>query len=121
MRKIGNIQEGDEIVGTRHRARVVKNKVAAPFKTVEFDMLAASGISMAGGIIDVATDLEIVQKAGSFYKYKDETLAQGRQNVIALLEEDEKLLKTIRDEVWSKVRSNKDKSKDAKTDKKAEK
>ncbi len=118
MRKIGNIQEGDDIVGTRHRARIVKNKVAAPFKTVEFDMLAASGISMAGGILDVATELEIIQKSGSFFKYKDETLAQGRQNVVNLLEEDEKLLKEIRDEVWKKVRSQKEQAKDAKAEKK---
>jgi recombination protein RecA len=120
MRKIGNIQEGDEIMGTRHRARVVKNKVAAPFKTVEFDMLAASGISKAGGILDVATELEIVQKSGSFFKYKDETLAQGRQNAVTLLEEDDQLLNKIREEVWAKVRSDKDKVKDAKTEKKAE-
>jgi recombination protein RecA len=108
MRKIGNIQEGDEVVGTRHRVRVVKNKVAVPFKTAEFDMLAETGISQAGGVLDVATDLDIVQKAGSFFKYKEETLAQGRQNAIAVLENDEKLFTEIRSAVWEKVKSNKE-------------
>lgn len=110
LRKIGNIQEGDQIVGTRHRARIVKNKVAPPFRTAEFDMMADSGISEAGGVLDVATDLNIVQKAGSFYKYKDETLAQGRQNAVVLLQEDEKLLSEIRQAVWDQVRTKKTES-----------
>jgi recombination protein RecA len=108
MRKIGNIQEGDEIIGTRHRARIVKNKVAAPFKTAEFDMLAATGISQAGGVLDIATELDIVQKAGSFFKYKEETLAQGRQNAVTLLEGNEQLLSEIRDQVWARVKSKKE-------------
>lgn len=107
MRKIGNIQEGDEVVGTRHRARVVKNKVAPPFRQAEFDMMADSGISRAGGILDVAAEMGIIEKAGSFYKYGGETLAQGRQNAISMLEEDEKLLQKIHDAVWDKIRSDK--------------
>lgn len=108
MRKIGNISEGDLVIGTRHRARIVKNKVAPPFRTVEFDMLADRGISQAGGVLDVATEMEIVEKAGSFYKYKGETLAQGRQNAIILLEEDEKLMKEIKTAVWEKIKAAKD-------------
>lgn len=107
MRKIGNIQEGDEIVGTRHRARVVKNKVAPPFRKAEFDMMADTGISRAGGILDVAAEMDIVEKAGSFYKYGGDTIAQGRQNAISALEEDEKLLKKIRDHVWDKIKADK--------------
>ncbi len=107
MRKIGNIQEGEEIVGTRHRVRVVKNKVAPPFRTAEFDMLVDSGISQAGGILDVATEMGILEKSGSFYRYKGETFAQGRQNAVGLLQEDEKLMNEVRDEVWKRIKSAK--------------
>lgn len=107
MRKIGNIQEGDEVTGTRHRARIVKNKVAPPFRTCEFDMMADSGISQSGGVLDVATDLGVVEKAGSFYKYKGETLAQGRDNAKAVLEEDEKLMAEIKKQVWEEIKAAK--------------
>ena len=107
MRKIGNITEGDIVVGTRHRARIVKNKVAPPFRTAEFDMIATSGISQAGGVLDVAESMEIVEKAGSFYKYKGETLAQGRQNAVAVLEEDPKLMAEIKHLVWEKIKEAK--------------
>lgn len=106
MRKIGNIQEGDEIIGTRHRARIVKNKVAPPFKTAEFDMLADSGISEAGGILDVAADLGVVVKSGSFFKYKDDTIAQGRQNAINFLTENEPTMLAIKKEIWQKIKSD---------------
>lgn len=109
MRKIGNIQEGDEVVGTRHRVRVVKNKVAPPFRTTEFDMMADSGISQSGGVLDVATDMGILEKAGSFYKYKGETLAQGRENVKTLFEEDEKLMNEIKKKVWDEIKVAKEK------------
>lgn len=107
MRKIGNIQEGDVISGTRHRARVVKNKVAPPFRVAEFDMMADSGISQEGSVLDVATEMGIVEKAGSFLKYKGETIAQGRQNAVELLAEDHKLLNTITKEVWDKIHADK--------------
>lgn len=107
MRKIGNIQEGEEIVGTRHRARIVKNKVAPPFRTCEFDMLAETGISREGGVLDIATEMEIVEKSGSFYKYNGETLAQGRQNTIELLQEDKKLMSKIKQQVWDNINAQK--------------
>lgn len=116
MRKIGNIQEGDLVTGTRHRARIVKNKVAPPFRTCEFDMMADSGISQAGGVLDVATDFGIIEKAGSFFKYKGETLAQGRDNTKLLLEEDDKLMTEIKKQVWDQIKA----AKKAKTDKTAE-
>jgi recombination protein RecA len=107
MRKIGNIQEGEVVVGTRHRARVVKNKVAPPFRTCEFDMMATSGVSQSGGVLDVATEMEIVEKAGSFFKYKGETLGQGRENVKLKLEEDGKLMEEIKRQVWEKIKAAK--------------
>lgn len=107
MRKIGNIQDGDVISGTRHRARIVKNKVAPPFRTAEFDMMADSGISQSGGVLDVAVEMGIVEKAGSFFKYKGETLAQGRDNVRKLLEENEKLMSEIKKQVWDQIQAAK--------------
>ncbi|MCD8484476.1 recombinase RecA [Candidatus Woesebacteria bacterium] len=107
MRKIGNIQEGDEVAGTRHRARIVKNKVAPPFRTAEFDMMADSGISQAGGVLDVATDMGIIEKAGSFYKYKGDTIAQGRDNTRNLLESDSKFMNEIKQKVWDEIKAAK--------------
>jgi len=112
MRKIGNIQEGEDIIGTRHRVRVVKNKVAPPFRTAEFDMMVDSGISQSGGILDVATEMGIVEKSGSFFRYKGETMAQGRQNAVTLLQEDEKMMTEIRDEVWKRIKAAKAEKRD---------
>ncbi len=107
MRKIGNIQEGDTTVGTRHRARIVKNKVAPPFRTTEFDMMVDSGISQSGGVLDVATEMNIVEKAGAFFKYNGQTLAQGRDNAKAVLEEDPKLMEEIKRKVWEHIKASK--------------
>lgn len=104
MRKIGNIQDGDEIIGSRHRAKVVKNKIAPPFRVAEFDIMNDSGISRSGGVIDVATDKEVLEKSGSFFKYKGETLAQGREALKQHLEENPSLMKEIEAEVWRKIK-----------------
>jgi len=80
VRRIQSIKVGSEVIGNRTRVRVVKNKVASPFKTAEFDIMYAEGISKVGDILDLATELDIVQKRGSFYSYDDLRLAQGREN-----------------------------------------
>jgi len=85
MRKIGNIQEGEEIIGSRHRAKIVKNKVAPPFKVTEFDILNDGGISVTGDLLDVAINSGVIEKAGAFLKYKGKLLAQGREAVRKLL------------------------------------
>lgn len=103
MRKIGNLQEGDKVIGSRHRARVVKNKVAPPFRVCEFDMLASSGISVAGGILDLAIEHGVMDKAGSFIKYKGETFAQGRDKARDLLDQDEKLQAELKAAVYEKL------------------
>lgn len=107
MRKIGNITEGEKVVGTRHRARVVKNKVAPPFRVCEFDMMADSGISVSGGVLDVATEMGIIEKAGSFFKYEGKTIAQGREAAKAVLEEDEHFMNTIKKKVWDEIKKSK--------------
>src|SRR5512135_2118971 len=80
VRRIQSIKLGQEVIGSRTRVRVVKNKVAAPFRSAEFDIMYNEGISKAGDLIDLATGLEIVTKRGSFYSYGDLRLGQGREN-----------------------------------------
>ncbi len=87
IRRIGAIKVRDEIVGSSTRVKVVKNKLAPPFKQVEFDILYGEGISKGGEIIDLGVKHDIVEKSGSWYSYKDERMAQGRVNAINFLKE----------------------------------
>lgn len=105
LRKIGNIQEGEKIVGSRHRAKVVKNKVAPPFRICEFDIMNSTGISRSGGVLDVAIELEVIEKSGSFFKYQGEMLAQGREATKSLLEEKPELMKKLEKEIWAKIKA----------------
>lgn len=107
LRKIGNIQEGDLIIGGRHRAKVVKNKVSPPFRIAEFDIMNTSGISKSGGIVDVATELNILQKSGSFYKYQDKTIGQGREAVKTELENNAKLMSEIENAIRTQIKTGK--------------
>lgn len=92
VRRIETIKERDDMIGNRTRVRVVKNKVAPPFKTAEFDIMYGTGISSEGCILDAAVEADIVKKAGSWYSYSDERLGQGRENVKAHLLENPDLL-----------------------------
>lgn len=87
VRRIQSIKVGSEVIGNRTRVRVVKNKVASPFRQAEFDIMYAEGISKVGDLLDLATELEIVAKRGSFYSYGDLRLAQGRENAKIFLAE----------------------------------
>jgi recombination protein RecA len=87
VRRIQSIKVGAEVIGNRTRVRVVKNKVAAPFKQAEFDIMYAEGISKVGDILDLATELEIIGKRGSYYSYGDLRLGQGRENAKEYLRE----------------------------------
>lgn len=104
IRKIGNIQEGDKIVGSRHRVKVVKNKVAPPFKIAEFDM-DANGVSRVGDVVDIGTEKAVIEKSGSFYRYKGEVIAQGREATKAYLLENPKVMKEIEKEIWEKIKA----------------
>ena len=103
IRNIGKIEDGtgDEkrILGNRVRVKIVKNKIAPPFRTAEFDILYNRGISFAGDVIDLATKYEIAQKSGAFYSYKETKLGQGRENAKAFLETNPKTLKEMEKEV----------------------
>ena len=87
VRRIESIKKGDEIVGNRTRVKVVKNKVAPPFKLTEFDIMYGKGISRSGDILDCAVSADLVEKSGSWYSYKGERIGQGRENVKSYLEE----------------------------------
>jgi len=106
IRKIGNIQEGDKIVGSRHRVKVTKNKLASPFRLAEFDM-DDNGISITGDVVDIGAQEGILVKAGSFYKYNNEVIAQGREATKAYLVENPDFLKKIQKEIWDKMQADK--------------
>jgi recombination protein RecA len=95
VRRIQSIKSGSEIIGNRHRARVVKNKVAAPFRVAEFDIMYNEGISKVGDILDLAVEYEIINKRGSFYSYGETRLGQGREKTKDFLREDPNLVKEI--------------------------
>jgi recombination protein RecA len=95
VRRIQSIKVGSDVIGNRTRVRVVKNKVAAPFKTAEFDIMYAEGISKVGDILDLATEYDIVTKRGSFYSYGDLRLAQGRENAKDFLRDNPDLVEEI--------------------------
>jgi recombination protein RecA len=87
IRRIGALKDREEIVGNQTRVKVVKNKVAPPFKTVEFDILYGKGISIKGEIIDIGVEAGIIEKSGTWYSYEGERMGQGRENVKTFLEE----------------------------------
>jgi recombination protein RecA len=95
VRRIQSIKIGQEIVGNRTRVRVVKNKVAPPFRSAEFDIMYNEGISKAGDLVDLAAELDIIQKRGSFYSYGDLRLAQGRENAKEYLRQNPDLAEEI--------------------------
>ncbi len=99
IRRIGSIKDGDDFLGNLTRARVVKNKVAPPFRTAEFDIMFGKGISWEGSLLDVAVEADIVKKAGAWYSYGEMRLGQGREQARDLLIENKELAKEIEDAV----------------------
>ncbi|MGA0121486.1 MAG: recombinase RecA [Gaiellales bacterium] len=95
IRRIETLKEGQDAIGNRVRVKVVKNKVAPPFRQSEFDIIYGSGISWAGSVLDVALEDDIVEKSGSYFSFEGERLGQGRANVRAFLEEHPGILETI--------------------------
>ncbi len=103
IRRIGQIKEKEEVVGNHVRVRVVKNKVAPPFKAVEFDIMFGLGISKTGEILDLGVAADIVEKSGSWYSYNSERIGQGRENAKRFLEENKDIAETIEQEILKKA------------------
>lgn len=99
IRRIDSLKKGDEIIGNRVRVKVVKNKVAPPFKKAEFDIMYGTGISKVGSVLDAAVEAGIIEKSGSWFSYGDAKLGQGRENSKAYLLENPDLLKDIDEKV----------------------
>jgi recombination protein RecA len=103
IRRIESIKDGAEVIGNRTRVKVVKNKIAPPFKQCEFDIMFAKGISREGTLLDVATELGIVRKSGAWYTYEGEQIGQGRENAKVFLAENLELMIEISERVRQKV------------------
>ena len=102
IRKVENIKQDGEVIGNRARVKIVKNKVAPPFREAEFDILYGKGISKEGNILDIAVNLEIIEKSGSWFSYNGERIGQGRENVKRYLSENPEVMK----ELEAKIREN---------------
>jgi recombination protein RecA len=103
-RKIETLKDGDKVIGSRHRVRVVKNKVSPPFRVAEFDVMH-DGVSREGGLIDVGVEFEVLTKSGAFIKYGNQMLGQGKEAAKLYLRENPKTAKEIAEAIWKIVRS----------------
>ena len=103
IRRIGQIKEGDNVIGNRTKVKIVKNKVAAPFRTAEFDIMYNQGISKEGDVLDLGVNYGVLEKAGAFIKYKGETIGQGREAVKKLFHDKPELMKEIETKVREKA------------------
>ena len=103
IRRIGQIKNGEDIIGNRTKIKVVKNKIAAPFRTAEFDIMYNEGISKTGDVLDLAVQYGVLDKAGAFLKYNGETIGQGREAVKRLFKENPELFAEIEEKVRTKA------------------
>jgi recombination protein RecA len=104
IRRIGQIKEAaDDVTGNRVRVKVVKNKVAPPFKVVEFDIMYGRGISKSGEIVDLGVELEVIQKSGSWFSYEGNKLGQGRDAVKQLIEDNPELMDQLEKKIKDKL------------------
>ena len=103
IRRLATIKEGDKVIGNRVKVKIVKNKVAPPFRDAQFDIIYGEGISKEGDLVDCGVDMGLIEKAGTWYSYKGERLGQGRDNVKKLLGENEELASQLEVEIRKKV------------------
>ena len=103
IRRIGALKDGENVIGNRTRVKVVKNKMAPPFKEVEFDILYGEGISKEGDLLALASGMNIIEKSGTWYTYKDERIGQGRENARQWLKDNASAMEKIRAEVLAKA------------------
>ena len=103
VRRADSIKQGTESLGNRTRAKIVKNKVAPPFKTAEFDIMYGEGVSRLGSIIDMGVELDIVDKSGAWFSYEGTRLGQGKENAKATLEEKPEMIAEIEEKIRTKL------------------
>ncbi|MEO0099363.1 MAG: DNA recombination/repair protein RecA, partial [candidate division WOR-3 bacterium] len=103
VRKVSTLKRGEEFIGARTKVRVVKNKLAPPFKEAEFDIIYGKGINRLGEIVDVGSSLGIIQKSGAWFSYKEDRIGQGREQVIEFLEKNPNLAKEIEEKIYEKA------------------
>jgi recombination protein RecA len=103
IRRIAQIKSGDDVVGNRTKVKVVKNKVAPPFRTTEFDIIYGEGISKIGEIIDYAVELDIIAKSGSWYSFEGNKIGQGRDNVKTFLKDNPELVTELENRIKSQL------------------
>lgn len=104
IRRTQQVKDGDEAIGNHVKVKVVKNKVAPPFRAAEFDIIFGEGISKTGEIIDMGTELGIIQKSGSWYSYNNDKLGQGRDSVKQLMVDNPELAKEIETKIREKIK-----------------
>ena len=104
LRRIASLKKGDEVVGNRVRAKVVKSKVAPPFRKAEFDIMYDEGISRAGGALDMAESMDIIKRTGTWISYGDEKIGQGKENARLYLKQNPKILEKLEKEVRDKIK-----------------
>jgi len=117
IRRIGQIKDRDEVVGNQTRVKVVKNKMAAPFRQIEFDIMYGEGISKIGELLDIGVELEIIQKSGSWFAYNGNKIGQGRDTVKNLLKDNPELSEEIEAKIRAKINGEQE---DVSTTKKVE-
>ncbi|MDZ7756688.1 recombinase RecA [Rhodohalobacter sp.] len=120
IRRIGSIKKGDEVLGNRTKVKIVKNKVAPPFKVVEFNILYGQGISRINEVLDLAVEYDIIEKRGSWYRYDGEPIGQGTDAAIQFLEEDEELANKIEKTVRKKLMPDENPAEDESKEKEKE-
>jgi recombination protein RecA len=106
VRRIASIKQGQDVIGSRTKVRVVKNKVSPPFKEVEFDLIHGEGISREGDVLDLAVDKNIVEKSGTWYTYQGQRIGQGRENSKQFLKENPKALESMEKEILEKFQAS---------------
>ncbi|MBI4037552.1 recombinase RecA [Candidatus Curtissbacteria bacterium] len=104
VRKIENLKEGDKVIGSRHRVKVVKNKMAPPFRVAEYDIMSEDGISKEGALIDVGLELGLITKSGAFFRWGARLIGQGKESAKAYFKEHKKDYHALEKEIWAKIK-----------------
>jgi len=106
IRRSSQIKDGDNVIGNRTKVKVVKNKVAPPFKTAEFDIMYGEGVSKTGEILDLAVEFEVIKKAGSWFSYGETKLGQGRDAVKVLIKDNPELAEELEQKIKELIKEN---------------